>query len=364
MHNIIRKFPQKNIAVIGDIILDKYIFGDVDRISPEAPVPIVRVKSQKYVPGGAANVAANITTLGGNALLFGITGDDSDREILLDSLEENKINISGVLIDSAKRTTKKTRILGLNQQLLRIDFEDTEYIESNLENEFLTILKKSGHLDAVVISDYAKGTITSKLMEAIKSFCNQKKILLLVDPKPKHKFWYHGVDLITPNKNEAQTMCDLQINSNSDYYDAAVLLSDELETNVILTAGAEGMFVYPSPYTLIEPAPHTKPLSMTIEMDITKKAVCHTSKSLSMRGDTTIPSVQHISTEAKEVYDVSGAGDTVVATLALALSAGASLIDAAKLANQAAGIKVGKLGTAVVSYKELMNTHLRSATPR
>ncbi|MBN1948526.1 MAG: D-glycero-beta-D-manno-heptose-7-phosphate kinase, partial [Candidatus Cloacimonetes bacterium] len=194
---ILNRFSQCMIAVIGDLILDEYIFGQVDRISPEAPVPIVRVTSEKYALGGAANVAANLATLRGNVYLFGVTGDDPARQIMLERARFRKIDTSGILIDQRKPTVRKTRIISLNQQLLRIDHENIAYIESHLENSFLQQLEKISNLDAVIISDYAKGTVTRELLTGLKQFCQQQKIRLIIDPRPKHKPWYQQADLIT-----------------------------------------------------------------------------------------------------------------------------------------------------------------------
>jgi len=312
MKDILKKFKNQKIAVIGDLILDKYIYGEVDRISPEAPVPIVRVMKEKYVPGGAANVAANITTLGGKPYLFGIVGNDQYKDILFHKIEELNISTSGIFIDSSKTTTRKTRIIGLNQQLLRIDHENTDYIESHLEEEFLLKLKEINDLSAIIVSDYAKGTITKQIILQLIQFSNESNILLIIDPKPKHKDWYTGSTLITPNKKEAQEMSGIIIESEDNFIEAGKELVKQFDSNVIITAGADGMYIF----------------------EKSKKS-------------------QHIHTAAKEVYDVSGAGDTVVATLALALSCQASLNDAAILANQAAGIKVGKIGTTPIFLEEL-----------
>jgi len=314
MTNIMKvmdNFRGKKVAVIGDIILDKYIFGEVDRISPEAPVPVVKVTDEKYIPGGAANVASNLVALGAEVYLLGITGEDENRDILFGAADLLGIDTTGILTDEKKKTTKKTRIISLNQQLLRIDFEDTAYIESHLENAFISKLISINDLDALIVSDYAKGTITKKLMEKLKKFCKDSRILLVVDPKPKHKDWYKAVDLLTPNKNEAELMSGIQIEQDEDFHQSGLKLTDKFKAGIIITAGAKGMYV--------------------------------------VDGE----NVVRIATAAKEVYDVSGAGDTVVAVLTLALTSGADMVTAAEMANHAAGIKVGKLGTAVVSWQEL-----------
>ncbi len=313
MKEILKKFKNQKIAVIGDLILDKYIHGEVDRISPEAPVPIVRVMKERYVPGGAANVAANISTLGGKPILFGIVGNDGYKDILLQKVKEMNIPTSGIFTDSSKTTTRKTRIIGLNQQLLRIDHENTDYIESHLEEEFLLKLKEINDLSAIIVSDYAKGTITKQMMLQLIQFSKKNNIFIIIDPKPKHKDWYTSSTLITPNKKEAQEMSGIIIDSEEDFIKAGKELVNQFDSNVIITAGAEGMYIFEK-----------------------------------------LKNPQHIHTVAKEVYDVSGAGDTVIAVLALALSCKANLKDAAILANQAAGIKVGKIGTAPIFHEELL----------
>ncbi|MDO9577856.1 MAG: PfkB family carbohydrate kinase [Candidatus Cloacimonadales bacterium] len=334
------KFSDQKIAVIGDLILDKYIYGKVERISPEAPVPIVTVQRETFVPGGAANVAANVASLSGRAFLLGIVGPDQFKDELIGKLEESKIDCRGVLIDSSKHTTLKTRVIGLNQQLLRIDREDTHYIESHFESEFLTRLKEIENLSAIILSDYAKGTITKELVVELKKFCSEKSIPLLVDPKPKHKDWYNNSFLVTPNKKEAQEMSGITIESEEDFLTVGKKLVNDLSANLIITAGSEGMYIF-------EKGKRDKVKGVR-----EKEAFSDSTPNSTLT--TQNLSFSHISTQAKEIYDVSGAGDTVVATLALAISSGASISQAAQLANSAAGIKVGKMGTAPIFLEELV----------
>ena len=403
---ILSNFSQQKIAVIGDLILDKYIYGEVDRISPEAPVPIVRVLREKYVPGGAANVAANISTLGGSPFLFGIVGDDHYRDILLQKTAELNIPTSGILTDNNKTTIRKTRVIGLNQQLLRIDHENTDYIETHVEEKFINKLKEINDLSAIIVSDYAKGTITKQLISQLIQLSKENDISLIIDPKPKHKDWYAGSTLITPNKKEAQEMSGIIIESEEDIITAGKILVNKFNADVIITAGADGMYVFteltPDPSLKIEgkkeltPQPPLlntiegekelteltpqPPLLNTIEgekeilPDRVILSSCHPERSRRTKDEspndstynstlsTQNLSISHISTVAREVYDVSGAGDTVIATLALALSCNASLNDAAILANQAAGIKVGKIGTAPIFLEELMK-EVKSNSP-
>jgi rfaE bifunctional protein kinase chain/domain len=315
----ISKFNGKNIIVLGDVMLDKYILGRVDRISPEAPVPVVKVSKENYVPGGAANAANNIVTMGGNAFLFGIVGNDLAKDIFLDEAKIRSINTENILIDAKKPTIQKIRVLGQSQQLIRIDYEDQEYIDKKMHLEIIDKIKKLENVGAIIISDYAKGIVTKELMKELEKYSKEKEILLVVDPKPRHKSFYNGVSLITPNKKEAEEMTGIRLVTSEDVEKAGKRLMEELDCDVIITTGESGMSIF----------------------EKKKKPV-------------------HIPTLAKEVYDVSGAGDTVIATLSLALSSGASLQEAAILANHAAGIKVGKLGTAPVSLEELkesLNNH-------
>ena len=369
MKEIIKKFKNQKIAVIGDLILDKYVYGEVDRISPEAPVPIVRVLREKYVPGGAANVAANISTLGGNPFLFGIVGNDQYKDILLSKTAEMNIPTLGIITDNNKTTIRKTRVIGLNQQLLRIDYENTDYIETHVEDKFIYKLKEVKDLSAIIVSDYAKGAITKQLILQLIQFSKENNILLIVDPKPKHKEWYSGSTLITPNKKEAQEMSGIIIESEEDLIKAGKVLVDKFDSDIIITAGADGMYVFerftPRSSPRLRPDRPALLSSEEGEKDRLSEELLqrHSTKSLSTSDSSREKqvniserrsAVSHIPTVAKEVYDVSGAGDTVIAALALVLSCGATLNNAAILANHAAGIKVGKIGTAPIFLEELV----------
>lgn len=312
MINILSKFKQKRIAVVGDLMLDKYIFGKVERISPEAPIPIVAVKEEKAVPGGAANVATNISTLGAEAFLFGIVGNDGAKDILIESAHQFGISTDGITIDDSKVTIQKIRVLGQGQQLVRIDYEDRNYAENHAESAILEKIKGLGALDAVIVSDYAKGTINKDFMSLLLPYCSANNIPVIIDPKPAHKHFYKGAFLVTPNKKEAEEMTGMKVESTADLEACGKQLIEELDCNVIITTSEKGMSVF---------AKEESPV--------------------------------HIPTVAKEVYDVSGAGDTVISTLAIALSCNAALSEAADIANHAAGVKVGKVGTAPVYFKEL-----------
>ncbi|MBS3135489.1 D-glycero-beta-D-manno-heptose-7-phosphate kinase [Candidatus Woesearchaeota archaeon] len=305
-------FRNKKIVILGDLMLDKYIFGKVDRISPEAPVPIVRVESEKYVPGGAANAAANVSALGGEAHLFGIVGNDSAKDIFMDVAKSSFIKTDGVIIDKKKPTIQKIRVLGPIQQLLRIDYEDVDYISKDIHEAILRKIMVLRNVDAIIISDYAKGTITKDLLGKVIAYAKERNIPVIIDPKPKHAELYVGATIITPNKKEAEEIVKHSIDTMEDVEKAGKSISEKFDCSVLLTLGEKGVALF----------------------EKGKNAV-------------------HIPAIAREVFDVSGAGDTVIATLSLALSSGASLSDASIIANHAAGIKVGKIGTAPVYLNEL-----------
>src|SRR3989338_3551905 len=310
---ILENFKGKKILVIGDIMLDKYIWGDVSRISPEAPVQVVNALRETYEAGGAANVANNISALSGSAVMVGIAGNDSAKGILIEELKKKGINTDGIVIENDKPTTQKIRIIGRRQQLLRVDYENKEHIHRSIEDSIMKFAEKCiSEAEIVVISDYAKGVITPQVSRRIIEAAKRLGRKIIVDPKPKHRDLYLNVDLITPNSAEASEMCGLEDGSEESVLEIGTKLLKQLNSNVLLTRGEKGM-------------------------------------SLFEKND----EVTHIPAKAKEVYSLIGAGDTVVAAMALAMASGANLKDAAVIANIAAGIKVGKIGTASVSVEEI-----------
>src|SRR3989338_8668618 len=312
---LVNNMQKKRILVVGDLLLDKYIWGNVDRVSPEAPVAIVGVEKETYVPGGAANVTNNIVAIGGKAQLMGIMGNDKAKETFIKELEKRGIGTTHVLVDEKRPTIQKIRIMAQQQQLLRVDHEDTSYVESRREEEFLAHLEaEKGSFEAIIVSDYAKGVVTEGLMKGILAFCKQNNVGLIIDPKPKHKKFYAGASVITPNHKEACELAGVApTNEEAEIVTIGRTIQQELQTNILLTRGEKGITVFEN---------GQEPIT--------------------------------IATTAKEVYDVTGAGDTVVAIAALALCAGATLTQAATVANSAAGIVVGKLGTATVSAKKIV----------
>lgn len=314
---IIKRFKHTSILVIGDVMLDEYIWGKVDRISPEAPVQVVEVKKVSHVPGGAANVANNVASLSGKSYIIGVTGNDKERGILHSSLEEMKIEPHMVIED--RPTIKKVRVMGHGQQLLRIDYEKRNHIDFKTEKKILENVKRLiPEINCIVISDYAKGLVTSSLVEALVSTTADTQVKIIVDPKPRNMKYFMGVDLITPNHNEAAQYANIEENDEEDLKKIGRKISRNLESNCLITRGEKGM-------------------------------------SLFERGK----KVTHIPTMARQVYDVTGAGDTVIGAVALSLGSGADYKQAATIANYAAGIVVGKLGTATVTVDELKQELIR-----
>jgi len=314
---IISGYSSKKILVIGDVMLDEYIWGTVIRISPEAPVPVVEVKKRIYTLGGAGNVAANITSLGGQAKLGGIIGEDERALILLKELNKLSIKSEGILKDKNYPTITKTRIIAHDQQIVRLDIESCRNIENDLEDKLLSWADRSmSSVQACIISDYGKNVISVRIAQSVITMAQNLNIPVVVDPKGLDYKKYIGATIITPNIQEAQCVLNCEINNGDDLYRAGIKLNDLVQGSaVLITKGAAGM-------------------------------------SLFIDGDKAID----IPTIAKRLYDVTGAGDTVVSTLSISLAAGATLEQAAFLANQAAGLVVGKLGTATVSCNELVKS--------
>lgn len=308
--SLVKSFRGKKVMIIGDIMLDKYLFGEVSRISPEAPIQILNAQHKKNTLGGAANCAVNLATLGAETSIYGIVGDDYNGRQLESLLKRYKINTKGILFSKKCSTIVKERIVSNNQQLLRIDFEDVNSYNNITKEKIIENIKKDiKKFDSILVSDYAKGLINSEIMGAIKNY-KKENTSVIVDPRPKNKILFKDVTLIKPNLKEAIEMSP----NKKSIYDIGISLAKELNSNILITKGSEGMSLF------------TK--------DLTYK---------------------DIPTEAKEVRDVSGAGDTVTSTLTLAICAGATLNQAAVLANHAAGIVISKFGTATVTQRELLN---------
>lgn len=310
----IKNFADVKILVVGDVMLDRYWWGSVRRISPEAPVPVVHLNDMSLVAGGAANVAANIAGLGAKPFLVGITGDDEEAAFFPQILGESGISSDFLVKIPGRQTTVKTRVLAHNQQVVRIDQEtnepistkETERIWGKIENIFEQI-------EIIVISDYAKGFLTEELLMRLITKGNDNGKFVLIDPKGKKYSKYKNADLLTPNRKEAAEACNLDENiKNLVDHAGGQLLKNYTLASILITEGEEGMTLFQK----------------------NKKS-------------------KHFSALARNVYDVTGAGDTVISTLAVALGAGKSLEEAAELANIAAGLVVEKIGTTAISFKEL-----------
>jgi D-beta-D-heptose 7-phosphate kinase/D-beta-D-heptose 1-phosphate adenosyltransferase len=310
----IDKFSSCRILVVGDVIMDEFLWGRVERISPEAPVPVVQVEEESLVLGGAGNVVNNIISLGGQALLCGVIGNDAMGRELVHMLEKMNSPSHGLVVEDRRPTTIKTRVVAHSQQVVRVDREESEPVtEASIERIITTVKEQTGSIDAIVVSDYGKGVVTRSLMDGLRSLGQDGQPILAVDPTVRNLALYKDVTLITPNNYEAQRMSGIQIEDDQSIRRAGAHLLEELGCQtVLITQGDKGM-------TLIEG-----------------------------NGETT-----QIPTVARKVFDVSGAGDTVIATFTLALAAGLRPRQAAVLANLAAGIVVGEIGTATVAASRL-----------
>jgi D-glycero-beta-D-manno-heptose-7-phosphate kinase len=318
-------FCSKRILIVGDVMLDEYVWGKVRRISPEAPVPIVETYSQTYVPGGAANAAANVACLGGQALLSGVVGRDQSAEKLREALRQSGVNPEGLIVDEQRPTTTKTRIIAQNQQVVRVDSERRELLRIDLEDLLLQwIESRMAHAHALVLSDYDKGVISPKIAKRCIWLARQAGKPVIVDPKGAHYSKYRGATVLTPNIHDAERASKCEINSNADLRKVGQQLSKVLEGSALLiTRGCQGMALFLNGIETLQ-----------------------------------VPAI------ARHVFDVTGAGDTVVSTLALALAAGISLEDAVELSNRAAGIAVSKFGTTPVTMGELLTNGIKWLLPK
>jgi len=309
MKSIIKSFEDKKILVLGDIMLDKYIWGDVVRISPEAPVPVVEVKKDTSCLGGAGNVCRNLERLGAFPLLVGITGEDSESEWIKAHVPDNR----GIFIDKKRPTSVKTRIVANQQQVVRVDSEKAVPISFKQAEKILSFIMNED-FSGILISDYNKGVITRSLMTKLLVYTKRKKIPVFVDPKIQNFPLFSPITLITPNHHEAEQIINHPCIDDSEVDEAGKKIFQKISTKfIIIKRGEQGMTVFEK---------GKRPL--------------------------------HIPSLAREVYDVSGAGDTVIATASLALLSGATILEAAYLANTAAGIVVGKIGTATATAAELL----------
>jgi D-glycero-beta-D-manno-heptose-7-phosphate kinase len=314
IQKILSSFSKSKIVVLGDIMLDRYLWGNVDRISPEAPVPVVSITRETANLGGAANVAANVNALGADVTLMGVIGDDRMANTLKENLTDSELKTTGLLVDPERPTTVKTRVVAHNQQVVRLDREITLEIPDNLTEQMIAkISRQINDIDGIIISDYGKGVITYNLLTAIIPMARKAGAFIAVDPKEVHFMNYREVSVITPNHHEAGFISGKKITNDIILADVGWNLMDLLNLeSLLITRGEKGMALFEQGRKL-----------------------------------TLIPA------RAKAVYDVTGAGDTVIATLAVAKTAGASIQEAAIFANAAAGLAVAQFGTARITKDEL-----------
>ncbi len=324
VHHILSVAKKSRVLVVGDVMLDQFIWGSVSRISPEAPVPVVDFSRESYMPGGAANVARNLAALETPVELFGAIGHDDAAVKLLKLLGEQHIGCRGLVKSPARHTSIKMRIVAQQQQVVRLDRETRGHLDGEMTSALLAEIKKQlPRADAVIIGDYGKGVVTQPLLDGIKTLCRERGVWLSLDPKPVHQLNLANLSLITPNRKEAFELANLPDDTKN-----ANPLADH---NLLLVAGK----------LLSE----LRPALLLITLGELGMLLCQ-------RGQKPF----HIPTVAQEVFDVSGAGDTVIATFTLAVAAGASPVEAAILSNHAAGIVVGKVGTATTTPDELLES--------
>jgi rfaE bifunctional protein kinase chain/domain len=315
LKDVLAAFPGKRAVVVGDVMLDEYVWGSVDRISPEGPVPVVNVQRRTYMPGGAGNTATNVAALRGEALLLGVVGDDYPGKQLREALNRAGVHTAGVLIDDSRPTTTKTRIVAHGQHVVRVDAEYRGPLSAALENALLEQAERLLAIaDACLLSDYAKGLVSQRLAADIIALARKAGKPVVVDPKGTSYGKYRGATVVKPNLREAAQVLGCELNGLPSLLEAGQRLLRMVESKALLiTRGAEGMSLFQA---------ESEPL--------------------------------HIAAEAQAIFDVTGAGDTVASLLAMGLAAGATLEQAARLANQAAGIVVGKVGTVPASLQELL----------
>jgi rfaE bifunctional protein kinase chain/domain len=314
--HLINRMKTSRVAVVGDIMLDRYLFGDTERLSPEAPVPVVTVREREAKLGGAANVAANVAAMGAKCLLVGPVGDDGDGAAIRQELAVSRLEDRYVLTVAGRPTTSKTRIIARSQQIVRIDDEVDTLVEGADLNRLIAAAREAlADADALLLEDYNKGALPPALILAVMEVAKRRGIPVVVDPKYRQFFEYSGATVFKPNRRELESALGAAVDLQNGNALPEVLSRLKVD-NLLVTLGADGMVLVTKDGTL-----------------------------------TQIPSI------ARQIYDVSGAGDTVTAWLGTALAAGASVREAAQLANYAAGVEVGKPGVATVSPEEVLAVH-------
>jgi D-beta-D-heptose 7-phosphate kinase/D-beta-D-heptose 1-phosphate adenosyltransferase len=314
LSSLLDRASGRRVLIVGDLMLDHFVIGAVDRISPEAPVPVVRFNHEEYRLGGAANVAHNVAALGGRVEIAGVIGSDETASRLAAALRETGIGTAALVTDGARVTTRKLRVVtARNQQVARVDYESDADIGGDIEERLVqSIRDAAARSDAVLVSDYLKGVVTRAVARAAIDAARTAGIPSLIDPKVSHVDFYAGASLVTPNHHEAEAVTLMRLRTSADAPAIARAFRERAQCDsVLITRGEHGMWL------------------------------------LGRDGEQDLPA------EAREVSDVTGAGDTVIAAIALGLAAGGSLVDAARLANKAAGLAVSRFGPAAISAQEL-----------
>ena len=313
---LLGRFPRRRLMVVGDLMLDRFIWGEVDRISPEAPVPVLRVTSESFRLGGAANVAHNIRTLGGSVSLAGVVGPDHMGRMLLRELRDLGVSTTGVFLESGFQTIQKTRVIAhpRNQQIVRLDRENHAGARRPMRERIRRFVgRQLARCDGVVLSDYGKGVIHKELLDMIAGLAREKNLLCVVDPKKENFNAYRSASLVTPNLEEAAQASGIEINDDASLLAAGRKLLELWQTKaVLITRGSRGM-------SLFRPGRE----------------------------------VRHFPTEPREIFDVTGAGDTVVAAIALALASGSTYEEAATIGNLTGGLVGGEVGPVAVALRDL-----------
>jgi rfaE bifunctional protein kinase chain/domain len=309
-------FKQKRIAVVGDLMLDRYFWGSVARISPEAPVPVVEIESESARLGGAANVANNIKSLGSEPILIGVIGDDNSGNLLRDLMKESAFTTIGLVIDADRPTTVKTRVIAHSQHVVRIDRETRDEISYTLQHRIVDVLRQNIHsVDAIIIEDYNKGVVAKSLIKQLVNLANEYEKVITVDPKFNNFFEYCGVTVFKPNSREVEAVMGRKLVDDASVEEAGRAIMNRLQAkNILLTRGEKGMTLFEQSGT-----------------------------------------VTHVPAKTRKVADVSGAGDTVISTLTVALASGATVREATSLANYAGGVVCGEVGIVPVAKDALLS---------
>jgi rfaE bifunctional protein kinase chain/domain len=321
LQSILKKSNGKKIAVIGDVMLDKYVYGSISRISPEAPVPVVDVSKTEYKLGGAANVANNIKALDSEPVLIGVIGDDYDAGHYIEVMNSLKLSTSGIFKDKSRPTTAKTRVIAHSQHVLRVDSEVKENISGQTVKKIISYIKDNlNDFEAVIMQDYNKGVLTKEIIGEVISLCKKNNKPVYVDPKFTNFYEYRDVTVFKPNRKEVGDILGMKLDGEESVNDAGKNLIDKLNCEyLVLTRGEKGMMLF------------DKEKGKTV--------------------------VLNVPTRARRVADVSGAGDTVISTIAVTLAGGANIIEAVMLANQAAGIVCEEVGIIPIYKQALLDSY-------